>query len=560
MANDESKNESFLERGGELGGLTRAFDWSMTPVGPIDQWPQTLKSTVGVLLHSRFPMFLWWGDDMIQFYNDAYRPSLGDNGKHPKALGQKAVDCWPEIWETIYPLIEKVKTQNESFYFEDTLIPIFRNGKLEDVYWTFSYSAVFGDTGNIDGVLVVCNETTDKVLSRRMVEHVQKKIARSEANLRNIILQAPVAMCILKGTQHVVEIANERMLQLWGIPGERIIGAPIFSELVDARYEGFEDLLDHVLSSGETYTAYGVPVTLYREAGPETIYIHFVYEPFRDDDGSITGVMAVAVDVTSQVISRQGIEEIVKKRTEDLRKTNADLSQFAYITSHDLQEPARKISTFIDMLRKSLGDRVDERSDGFLDKIEKSSERMLNLIRDVLAFSTIRTEKQSFVKLDLNGVLASVEGDFELLIDERSAIIDHTDLPVIDAIPIQMSQLFGNLVSNALKFIQKDKQPMIRITWETLTAQEARGYDLENSRDYIRLSFADNGIGFNPENADQIFNIFQRLHGRSDYEGTGIGLAICKKVAENHGGKIEAISAVDSGATFRIILPVHQIA
>jgi signal transduction histidine kinase len=183
---------------------------------------------------------------------------------------------------------------------------------------------------------------------------------------------------------------------------------------------------------------------------------------------------------------------------------------------------------------------------------------MLNLIRDVLAFSTIRTEKQNFVKLDLNGVLASVENDFELLIEERSAIIEHTDLPVIDAIPIQMSQLFGNLISNALKFIKKDRQPMIGITWETLTAPEVNAYDLESSRNYIRLSFADNGIGFNQENAEQIFNIFQRLHGRSDYEGTGIGLAICKKIAENHGGKIEAISAGGGGATFRIILPARQ--
>src|SRR4051812_29841835 len=105
---DQSKNRSFLERGGELGALTRAFDWSKTSVGPVDQWPQSLKSIVGMLLQSKFPMFLWWGDDMIQFYNDAYRPSLGDNGKHPVALGQKAVDCWPEIWDTIYPLIQKV--------------------------------------------------------------------------------------------------------------------------------------------------------------------------------------------------------------------------------------------------------------------------------------------------------------------------------------------------------------------------------------------------------------------------------------------------------------------
>jgi len=819
MASNESKNFSFLDRGGELGALTRAHDWSSTSLGPVDQWPQTLKSIVGMLLQSRFPMFLWWGEEMIQFYNDAYRPSLGNNGKHPTALGQKAIDCWPEIWDIIYPLIQQVRTKNESIYFEDTLVPIYRNGQIEDVYWTFSYSAIIGETGQVDGVLVVCTETTEKVRSRQTLENVQKQISRSEATLRNVILQSPVAMCILKGPQHVVEIANDRMLELWGVSAQEIIGIPLFQRLTDARDE-YEHLLDHVLSSGETYSAYGRPTVLYRNGVPHTVYGHFVYEPFRDDgtivgvmvvvtdvteainsrqkleqsettlrnivetapfpigvyegremrisqvnqslidvwgkgddligktfyetlpelgsqgffkvldkvfttgiphhgrnervdlimdgdlqpfyfnysytplrdssghvygvlntaadvtdlvvamqrverseanfrtlvqtapvamcillgpdlvvdiandliiqlwgkppeqvmhkpifeglpdakgqgleellqkvyrtgesftaterpvnlmrngkvetvfqtfayepyrdaDGTILGVLAITIDATAQVVARQRIEEIVKDRTEDLRKTNADLSQFAYIASHDLQEPARKITTFIDMLRKSLGEHVDDRSSGFLDKIERSSKRMLTLIRDVLAFSTIRTDKQNFVKIDLNEVLASVESDFELVIQERDAVIEHMALPVIEAIPIQMSQLFGNLISNALKFIERQKQPFIQITWEALTPEEVHSYDLESSRAYIRLSFADNGIGFNQENADQIFNIFQRLHGKSDYEGTGIGLAICKKIAENHGGKIEAVSTLGGGATFRIVLPLRQSA
>src|SRR5688572_1637121 len=127
------KKYHFLEGGGELGALTRAFDWSKTVIGACDQWPQALKTTVGIILHSDFPMFLWWGDDMIQFYNDAYRPSLGENGKHPKALGQPARECWPEIWNIIYPLIEQVRTTARSFFSENQLVPIYRNGKIEDV-------------------------------------------------------------------------------------------------------------------------------------------------------------------------------------------------------------------------------------------------------------------------------------------------------------------------------------------------------------------------------------------------------------------------------------------
>src|SRR5688572_9364977 len=136
-----------------MGELTRNFDWASTSVGSPDQWPDCLRITVSNLLRSRFPMFLWWGDDMIQFYNDAYRPSMGNEGKHPFALGQKGYDCWPEIWQIIYPLIEQVQATGEATWMEDQLVPIFRNGKIEDVYWTYSYSAVLDDEGNPAGVL-----------------------------------------------------------------------------------------------------------------------------------------------------------------------------------------------------------------------------------------------------------------------------------------------------------------------------------------------------------------------------------------------------------------------
>lgn len=117
-----------------MGRLTRQFDWTTTPLGPPEQWPQSLRTTVSILLNARFPMFLWWGPDLIQFYNDAYRPSLGDNGKHPKALGQKGAACWPEIWPTIKPLIDSVMAGGDATWHEDQLVPIYRNGRLEDVY------------------------------------------------------------------------------------------------------------------------------------------------------------------------------------------------------------------------------------------------------------------------------------------------------------------------------------------------------------------------------------------------------------------------------------------
>ena len=803
-----------------MGALTRSFDWSTVGLGPPDQWPQALKTTVGIILHSDFPMFLWWGDHMIQFYNDAYRPSFGENGKHPTALGQRGIECWPEIWDIIYPLIEQVRTVNKSFYLEDQLIPIFRNGKIEDVYWTFTYSSVIGDEGTIDGVLVICNETTKKVTTIKQLERSQKSLSLSEANLRNIILKAPVAMCILKGPKHMVEIANERMFTLWGKKRESLLGKPIFDELVDARYEGFEALLNKVYTTGESYGAYGTPVTLYRDGRTEVVYIHFVYEAFREGDGSISGVMAVAVDVTkemdtrkkleesenkirslvesapfpigvyegremritmlnqaiidvwgkggdllgktyaevlpelenqkvysqlddvfmtgtpfharnrrvdlmvngslkvfyfnysftplfdskgkvygvmntaadvtdlniakikveqsernfrnmvkqapvamcimtgpdhvvevandlmfelwgkpvesvinkpifeglpdargqgleaaldnvyrtgesfvaneasvvlfrtdkfetvyqnfvyqpyknangdilgvlaisidvtAQVVARRQIEEVVKERTESLRRTNAELSQFAYITSHDLQEPARKISTFIEIFSNILGDDIDPRAKTYLNKIDLSSKRMLSLIRDVLAFSQLSKSSHGFQKVDLNTVLEEIKNDFELLIDQKNCVIENDKLPIIESIPLQMGQLFSNLISNALKFAQPGTATCLSIR-STLRSKEllSEFTHLKPSNQYCCLYFIDNGIGFSQSHAMQIFDIFQRLHSRSEYQGTGIGLAMCKKIVENHGGHIFANSSLGKGATFTVILPVAQ--
>lgn len=333
-------------------------------------------------------MFLWWGNDLVQFYNDAYRPSMGNNGKHPLALGQKGKDCWPEIWDIISPLINQVRTTGEATWSENQLVPIYRNGNIEDVYWTFGYSAITDEDGHIDGVLVICTETTEAVNAQKRTEEAKKAVEwqkrqyetitgstpdliyvfdlnyrftyanaalltmwgktwetaigrsllengyepwhaemhereidqivatkapvrgevafphavlgkrvydyilvpvfsesgdveaiagttrditelklaknvveKSERNLRSIILQSPVAMCILLGPDHTVDIANEAMIELWGKPEADVMNRPIFDGLPDAREQGLEQLLDDVYLTGKTFTANERPVS-----------------------------------------------------------------------------------------------------------------------------------------------------------------------------------------------------------------------------------------------------------------------------------------------------------
>jgi PAS domain S-box-containing protein len=818
-AKTASANLHFLSGGGEMGQLIRAFDWSSTALGSPETWPQSLRLTLSMILASKFPMFLWWGEDLIQFYNDAYRPSLGKEGKHPSALGGKGEDTWQEIWPVIYPLIRQVREEKQGTWSEDQFIPIYRNGELEDVYWTFGYSPIYGEDHNVEGVLVICTETTGKMqTNKRLFESEQRfrnlvretslgigvmtgedwkleivndafarvigrkaedmlhqnifafgpdleqtirplleevretgttlylneymysiadpegtaingfidvtfqpyreedgritgvmvlchdvsekmhsrrkaleseqrlravvdsapfpiavyigremrislanqaiidvwgkgddvigrtyyellpeleeqqifqtldnvfvtgiplhmrnervdlvvdgilqifyfnysftplfdsdgnvygvmntaaevtdlnvarqKVEQSEQNLRNMVLQAPVAMCILLGAEHVVEVANELMIELWGKPVADVMYKPIFEALPDAREQGLEVLLQTVYTTGETFKATDRPVELLRNGKYELVYQDFVYEPYRNADGTILGVLAISIDVTEQVLARQKIAEVVAERTqelaaanEDLQRSNEELAQFAYIASHDLQEPLRKISTFTEMLQDRSGDRLDEPSKNYLSKINSSALRMNTLIRDVLSYSELVKENVVFSAVDLNEIVGSTISDYELLIEQKGAHIHCDELPTVEAIPLQMSQLFGNLIGNALKFVRKDRAPELRITVETASPEELSAASLDPQTEYYRIVFRDNGIGLKPEHTEKIFQIFQRLHRKSEYEGTGIGLAMCRKIALNHRGELNAEGSSEEGAVFNVLLPFKR--
>lgn len=297
-----NKEHYFLEGGGEMGQLIRSKDWSKTPVGTPDLWPQSLRTTLSIILNSKFPMFLWWGEELTCFYNDAYRPSLGIEGKHPNILGQKAEEGWSEIWPIIFPLIKQVLNGEGGVWSENQLIPIYRNGKLEDVYWTFSYSPVLDESEKVAGVMVVCTETTETVTAF-------KKLEESNNRYLNNIIKAPTAMCVLRGENHVVEIANDKMLEIWGKSKEEIINKPIFEGLPEAKGQGLESLLDKVYETGEKFIANEHPVNLPRNGKIETTYLNFVYEALKEADGTISGIVAIAIEVTSQIISRSKIEE-----------------------------------------------------------------------------------------------------------------------------------------------------------------------------------------------------------------------------------------------------------
>jgi PAS domain S-box-containing protein len=293
----------FIRGGGEMGALMRAFDWGSTALGPPDSWPQSLRTAIRLLLNNGHPMYVWWGPDLLCFYNDAYRLSIGSE-RHPGSLGRKAREVWEEIWDIIGPQIEQVMSGGGATWHENALVPITRNGRREDVYWTYSYSPI--DDGaaatGVGGVLVVCTETTHQVLSARRAAEEKQKFSE-------MFEQAPSFMAMLRGPEHRFELANPSYLRLIG--RRDVLGRTVAEAVPEAEGQGFVELLDAVYRTGQPFTASGVRFAAQPVAGGpvDEHYLDFVYQPIKDAAGAVTGVFVEGIDVTSRAIADAALRE-----------------------------------------------------------------------------------------------------------------------------------------------------------------------------------------------------------------------------------------------------------
>ena len=269
--------------------------------------------------------------------------------------------------------------------------------------------------------------------------------------------------------------------------------------------------------------------------------------PICDDTGEIIKVVHVCRDITD----RRHAEELLAEHDRALVRSNMELQQFAYIASHDLQEPLRKVTAFGDRLRDRCGKVLDVQGADYLARMQNAAGRMQVLINDLLSFSRVTSKAQPFVAVDLERVVREVVSDLEIKIEQTGGEVVLGKLPVIDADPLQMRQLFQNLIGNALKFKKPDTPPHVEVFAATDNGKVTE-------QEFVELVCTDNGIGFDQKYAERIFEVFQRLHGRSEYEGTGIGLAVCRKIVERHSGDITVESVPGEGTRFTVKLPVRH--
>ncbi|RUT69219.1 PAS domain S-box protein [Flavobacterium cupreum] len=294
----------FLAGGGEMGEQIRATDWSKTPLGDPGNWPNSLQTMVTVMLHNPFGMYIAWGEKYTQLYNDAFRPILGTS-KHPQALGISSEITFSEIWETISPMFDEVRT-GKAVSSPDFMVPLNRNGFTEECYFDFSYSPIKKEDGEVGGILVTVIETTER-------KKTTEALKESNARFINNIMQAPVAMCVFRGKDFIVEIANKQMIELWGVKSEDVLNKPIFEALPETKNQYLVDVLENVYNTGEKFIANEHLVQLPRKGSIENTYINFVYEALTEPDGNISGIVAIATEVTPQVMARSKVVENEQK-------------------------------------------------------------------------------------------------------------------------------------------------------------------------------------------------------------------------------------------------------
>lgn len=425
-------------------------------------------------------------------------------------------------------------------------------------------SARAGEEAKVEGLDAGADDYLVKPFSARELmvrvsNHIRINQVRRETELQfyQLFQEAPAIINVFKGPDFRYELFHPKNKEIFG--DVDFTGMTLLEALPDLEGHPIIDQMNKVYREGVTIYENETMVTFKDASGkPTEHYFQYIYQPWYDLKGNIQGVLNFAIDVSEQVRARKNIEEserryreltehletIVEERTIELRRSNEDLQQFAHVASHDLKEPVRKLKTFINRLEDEFGEGLSEPGKRYVEKMRMASARMYEMIDGVLKYSSLSEGDQHIEAIDMNALFATVESDLEMVILQKKAIFKKGKFPVIDGAKILIYQLFYNLINNALKF--SAESPKIEVSGKIIDG------------DMLEISVRDNGIGFAPENADKIFNAFSRLHSKDRYEGTGLGLALCKKIVERHHGTIRAVGKENDGSVFIVTLPIKQ--
>jgi PAS domain S-box-containing protein len=563
-------NDGFLAGGGELGALMRETDWSQSPLGPAALWPQALKTAVRIMLTSRQPMFVWWGDQLINLYNDAYKSILG--GKHPQAFAQPASVVWREIWDQIEPRVRSCMLGNEGTYDEALLLIMERNGYPEETYYTFSYSPVPNDEGGTGGILCANTDDTQRILGERQLALLRDLAART-ADARSVEDACALSARSLETNSRDLPFAliylvhdGRRTVTLAGACGiEPGSDAAPLSAVVDSAVWPFAEILrtNTPLLIGDVSArlsrlpwgawnrqasqVVALPVAASGQTGQAGILIAGL-NPFRSFDDGYAGFLALVAGQIGAAIGNAQAYESERKRAEALAEIDRAKTTFFSNVSHELRTPLTLLLGPVeDALGKPEGARQVAGEE--LRLVHRNGQRLLKLVNTLLDFSRLEAGRidASFQPVDLAALTAELASVFRSAFEKAGVRLEISGSPLPAPVYVDREmweKIVFNLLSNAFKFTLEGSV--------TVSVGEEDGWAI--------LTVADTGIGIPLEELPHVFERFHRVAaaGGRTHEGTGIGLALVHELVLLHGGEISVASHTGKGSTFTVRIPIGR--
>ncbi|MDC0711295.1 ATP-binding protein [Stigmatella sp. ncwal1] len=567
-----SRSESHpLRGGGACGALMRQVDWSKTAIGPVEQWPQSLRTAVGILLNSNYPLYIAWGPRYVQLYNDAYRPICGAT-KHPAALGQEAQVTWPEVWHLLGPGFDKILATGEANWVENLMMPLDRNGFIEECYFTYSHSPILDETGGVGGVFAALSETTKQVLDARRM-HTLKDLSVGTADMKSAKAACEAAARILAQNPHDVPFA---LLYLVAEEGHsaHLVGAaglqpgsahaPFSISLREeapwslrevirtgtgARLEGLAGEMEP-LPGGPwpeaATTALVLPLTLAGHAQPSGAVILGVSPRCALDDKYESFLKLVGAQAATTLQSARAFEE-EQKRAEALAKLDQAKTAFFSNISHEFRTPLTLMLGPIEDGLQDTEQPLPPRQRDRQQTVHRNGIRLLKLVNTLLDFSRIEAGrvKARYQPTDLSAFTADLASAFRSLM-EKAGLFLQVNCPRLSA-PVYVDRemyekVVLNLLSNAFKF--------------TFTGGVRVSLKAEAGR--VVLAVADTGTGIPEAELPHVFERFHRVEGARgrSHEGSGIGLALIQELVRLHAGTLTVQSTLGQGSRFTVTLPL----
>ena len=565
--------DSVFSGGGEMGALMRALDWSKTAVGPVASWPQSLKTAVRIILTSRYAMFVWWGQELVNLYNDPYRSFLGI--KHPAALGKSGRQVWAEIWEQIGPRAEAVLLRGESTYDEALLLLLARHGYHEETYFTFSYSPLPDDQGGVGGLFCVVTEETQRVIDERRLTLLREITAATAESLALNQVCESAAQCLSKARRDLpftliylldtegktlskaaetgfttahpagpASVSLDDASAVWPFRAVIESGRAVFVEDLSSRYTS----VPRGEWNDEPESAVLLPIAQQGQLRPSGVFVAGL-NPYRKFDDDYRGFVSLLSAQIGGALANAVAYESERRRAEALAELDRAKTRFFSNVSHEFRTPlALMLGPLEDVLsegREALGPERHKH----LVVARRNALRLLKLVNTILDFSRIEAGRLEAVyePIELCRFTQEVSSVFRSAM-EKAGLDFSVECEAISE-PVYVDRdmwekMVLNLLSNAFKFtLEGSVQVRLRVV----------GND-------VQLSVTDTGTGIPEEELPRVFERFHRVEssrGRT-FEGTGIGLALVRELARLHGGSVNVTSSLGSGSTFMVTIPLGK--